>query len=294
MARSAWVPLWRTLACFLLSVCQSSSKTEDTWGLPVPEYDIGALSYRGQDKHYPFVLRKPPMALQLLLHFPGSLEELAQHLSEKQDGGKMKVYVGRGRHMVKGLTARPYGKKVQLSKILDILASGNSCRHILCNRYLYPRLPASNVPCLLEGITSFQQIDDNPSLIRFEGLLPPTLRVSWQNIRWAMHYDNHCNTVVQLSGKKTWRFLPPNSTAMEHIEHDESRPSFRHGSLDLFENQDSVNTFLDEGAMEVVLEAGDIIVVPKGWLHAVQAEEGFSSSVNWFYDCGTDNTSSEL
>ena len=37
--------------------------------------------------------------------------------------------------------------------------------------------------------------------------------------------------------------------------------------------------------MEVVLQAGDVLVVPNGWIHAVEAEAGFPSSMNWFYNC---------
>ena len=91
-----------------------------------------------------------------------------------------------------------------------------------------------------------------------------------------------CNPEV-----KTWRFLPPSSITMVSLEADDvNSPAYRHGTVDLF----VAGIWAGEAgkAMEFVLRPGDMLFVPRGWVHAVQSREGFSASVNWFYNCSAD------
>ena len=40
-------------------------------------------------------------------------------------------------------------------------------------------------------------------------------------------------------------------------------------------------------AIEFEIHEGDMLLVPRGWAHAVQSRDNFSASVNWFYECDT-------
>jgi hypothetical protein len=217
--------------------------------------------------------------------FPATLRGLAAALS----GNFFKLYLSDQRNMIKGVTARPYGTRVLLSDVLDVLDAAveeGRCRHLFCRRFIYPRISALRVPSLARGIGAFEA----SGFIGRTGRLRPMFRVSWQRLRWGMHYDNHCNTVVQLKGTKTWRFLRPGSViARETLESDPNTPGYRHGMVDLFEDDDvwaRETVVEDAGAMEITLHEGDMLLVPRGWVHAVQTREEFAASVNWFYECG--------
>jgi hypothetical protein len=215
--------------------------------------------------------------------FPVSLRELASALR-----GPVKLYVSRRRNMVKGITAQPFGTLLRFEDVLDILDAAEEkgrCRHLLCRRFVYPRTSAMNVPSLERGLELLQSSE----YIGRKGRLRPTFRVSWQHLRWGMHYDSHCNTVVQLKGTKTWRFLPPDNTvAKETLESDRSSPGYRHGIVDLFEDDDVwAHETAESRAIEFEIHEGDMLLVPRGWAHAVQSRGNFSASVNWFYECDT-------
>ncbi|MEU1753967.1 cupin domain-containing protein [Micromonospora matsumotoense] len=81
---------------------------------------------------------------------------------------------------------------------------------------------------------------------------------------FATHYDTHDVFVLQVDGRKHWRIHPPVLT-------------------DPLERQpwggraDEVSATADgPAALDVVLEPGDALYLPRGWLHSAQAQESRS------------------
>ncbi|MFG2845226.1 cupin domain-containing protein [Kitasatospora sp. NPDC048296] len=80
---------------------------------------------------------------------------------------------------------------------------------------------------------------------------------SWTGIEgFGVHWDDHDVVVVQLDGAKRWRIYGPTRTVPMHrdVETPEPPP--------------------EEPVADLVLTAGDVLYLPRGWWHAVAASEG--------------------
>ncbi|MFB6539319.1 cupin domain-containing protein [Streptomyces noursei] len=75
---------------------------------------------------------------------------------------------------------------------------------------------------------------------------------------FGLHFDDHDVVVLQLEGAKRWQIHPP--TRIDPLRVDVEAPQPPVG----------------EPVAEVVLRAGDILYLPRGWWHAVTATEGRS------------------
>ncbi|MGA8114433.1 MAG: cupin domain-containing protein [Actinocatenispora sp.] len=75
---------------------------------------------------------------------------------------------------------------------------------------------------------------------------------------FAHHYDTHSVLIVQTSGSKTWQLHPPVRT--DPLEHQ----PFRAGDLS---DADWERLRHGEPALEVVLRGGDVLWIPRGWIH---------------------------
>ncbi|GAB2746567.1 cupin domain-containing protein [Kitasatospora kifunensis] len=83
------------------------------------------------------------------------------------------------------------------------------------------------------------------------------LYASWTDTEgFGVHWDDHDVVVVQLDGAKRWRIYGPTRTAPMHrdVEVPEPPP--------------------EEPIADLVLTAGDVLYLPRGWWHAVAASEG--------------------
>ena len=78
----------------------------------------------------PSSFQENPGDFKIARNCPASLEELAQYLRTKQDSGKMKVRWKKKKYG-KGVNRKPYGKKLQLFQILDILFRRQLQAHLL-------------------------------------------------------------------------------------------------------------------------------------------------------------------
>ncbi|MBT2452269.1 cupin-like domain-containing protein [Streptomyces sp. ISL-43] len=83
---------------------------------------------------------------------------------------------------------------------------------------------------------------------------------SWTETQgFGLHFDDQEVIVVQLSGRKRWRYYPPTRTAA--LLHDVVRPPRP----------------TSEPYADVVLEEGDVLYLPRGWWHGASASEGTPS-----------------
>ncbi|MEV5239681.1 cupin domain-containing protein [Streptomyces cinnamoneus] len=83
---------------------------------------------------------------------------------------------------------------------------------------------------------------------------------SWTGTQgFGLHFDDQEVIVVQLSGRKRWRYYPPTRTAA--LLNDVVRPPKPVG----------------EPYADVVLEEGDVLFLPRGWWHGASAGEGTHS-----------------
>ncbi|MFG3101632.1 cupin domain-containing protein [Streptomyces sp. NPDC048182] len=76
---------------------------------------------------------------------------------------------------------------------------------------------------------------------------------------FGVHWDDHDVLVLQLDGAKRWRIYGPTRPAPLHRDTDVPEPP------------------PDEPLAELVLSAGDMLYLPRGWWHAVAASEGVRS-----------------
>ncbi|TCB87798.1 cupin [Micromonospora zingiberis] len=81
---------------------------------------------------------------------------------------------------------------------------------------------------------------------------------------FATHYDTHDVFVLQVDGRKHWRIHPPVLT-------DPLERQPWGGRAD-----EVAATAQGPAALDVVLEPGDALYLPRGWLHSAQAQESSS------------------
>ncbi|MFG2054666.1 cupin domain-containing protein [Micromonospora sp. NPDC048930] len=81
---------------------------------------------------------------------------------------------------------------------------------------------------------------------------------------FATHYDTHDVFVLQVDGRKHWRIHPP-------VLPDPLEKQPWGGRAD-----EVAATAEGKPALEVVLEPGDALYLPRGWLHSAQAQESSS------------------
>jgi len=83
------------------------------------------------------------------------------------------------------------------------------------------------------------------------------LYASWTGTEgFGVHWDDHDVVVVQLDGAKRWRIYGPTRVAPMHRDVDVPQPPE------------------EEPIADLVLTAGDVLYLPRGWWHAVAASEG--------------------
>lgn len=76
---------------------------------------------------------------------------------------------------------------------------------------------------------------------------------------FGVHWDDHDVLVLQLDGAKRWRIYGPTRQSPLHRDIDVPEPPPR------------------EPLVELVMNAGDMLYLPRGWWHAVAASEGVHS-----------------
>ncbi|GAB7183050.1 cupin domain-containing protein [Kitasatospora sp. Ki12] len=98
-------------------------------------------------------------------------------------------------------------------------------------------------------------------LERFLGtLVQVNAYASWtEKEGFGTHWDDHDVVVVQMYGAKRWRLYGPTREA----------PTFR--------DVESPDTPEGEPVADIVLTAGDMLYLPRGWWHAVSADQGSES-----------------
>ncbi|GAA2657690.1 cupin domain-containing protein [Streptomyces lunalinharesii] len=85
------------------------------------------------------------------------------------------------------------------------------------------------------------------------------LYASWTSKEgFGLHFDDHDVVVVQLEGAKRWKIHQPTRINPLRIDVEAPQPP------------------VGEPVAEIVLRAGDMLYLPRGWWHAVAATEGRS------------------
>ncbi|MCL8013934.1 cupin domain-containing protein [Streptomyces sp. AS02] len=115
--------------------------------------------------------------------------------------------------------------------------------------------PAERLAQALEGV--------------FRGRVQINVYASWTATEgFGTHWDDHDVIVVQLEGAKRWRLYGPTRLNPLHRDTEVPEPP------------------ADEPIEEIVLRAGDMLYLPRGWWHAVAATEGRSLHLT----CGLQTT----
>jgi len=97
------------------------------------------------------------------------------------------------------------------------------------------------------------------------------------------HYDAFHNFFVQLYGRKRFLLFPPSAHSLLYL-YPNAHPSYRQSQLN-FDELDirKFPRFHNVSALEILLEAGDVLYLPPYWFHRVIAEE-LSISVSFWCD----------
>ncbi len=130
--------------------------------------------------------------------------------------------------------------------------------------------PAELHTCLAEGATLvLDAIDEiHPEIGELAGSMERVLHTGVQVNAYAswtategfgVHWDDHDTLVIQISGAKRWRIYGPTRL----------HPTFRDVALPAEPT--------DEPSDEFVINAGDMLYVPRGHWHSVSASEGVAS-----------------
>ena len=82
---------------------------------------------------------------------------------------------------------------------------------------------------------------------------------------FSAHYDVHDVFVLQLAGRKHWTVHPP-----VHPDPLRNQPWNDHATA-------VRRRAAEEPALDLVLEAGDVLYLPRGWLHSAAAEDDVSA-----------------
>ena len=86
-----------------------------------------------------------------------------------------------------------------------------------------------------------------------------------QSRGFSAHYDVHDVFVLQLSGRKHWTVhAPVHPDPLRHQPWNDHVAAVR-------------SRVQDQPALDTVLEAGDVLYLPRGWLHAATAQGGVSA-----------------
>jgi Cupin-like domain len=98
-----------------------------------------------------------------------------------------------------------------------------------------------------------------------------------------MHFDQGRNTIVLLTGRRRYLLAHPSTCPQWHL-YNIPHPSYRHSMLD-FENASSWDTTSSGGSSrimmnEVILEPGDVLILPSYWFHSVVLLEDDSAQCN--------------
>ncbi|OIJ95556.1 cupin domain-containing protein [Streptomyces monashensis] len=143
-------------------------------------------------------------------------------------------------------------QRIQPSRLHDQLHDGAS---LVLDAVDELHEPAERLAQVLEGV--------------FRGRVQINVYASWTATEgFGTHWDDHDVIVVQLEGAKRWRLYGPTRINPLHRDTEAPEPP------------------ADEPIEEVVLRAGDMLYLPRGWWHAVAATQGRSLHLT----CGLQTT----
>ncbi|XP_015117664.1 HSPB1-associated protein 1 [Diachasma alloeum] len=118
-----------------------------------------------------------------------------------------------------------------------------------------------------------------------------TLWVGSKGAHTNCHQDSYgCNLVKQIHGRKLWLLFPPDSGKVLQETRVPYEESTIYSRLNFFcpsiSDEESLRK-IDKNPMRVVLEAGDVLLVPRGWWHFVESLD-LSVSVNVWLPLASD------
>lgn len=119
-----------------------------------------------------------------------------------------------------------------------------------------------------------------------------TLWIGTKGAHTNCHQDSYgCNLVAQIHGKKEWLLFPPSSGSLLKPTRVPYEESTIYSSFNFFspsEETDSLVQRMQPKPRLIVLEQGDVLLVPKGWWHYVESLD-LSTSVNVWLPIAQDN-----
>ena len=108
-----------------------------------------------------------------------------------------------------------------------------------------------------------------------------TIRLSARGARWAAHWDQFFNHLLQLHGEKAVTLFPFGEAANLYLDRNRSSPSYRHSLRDEARPLWYPRWCRARGST-VVLRPADVLYVPPFHVHATETLSAFSVSANRF------------
>lgn len=140
------------------------------------------------------------------------------------------------------------------------------------------------------GSNNYNQNESNCD--EYEISCLPTLWIGSMGANSVCHYDSYgVNIVCQVFGKKRWMLWPPNMTDTLHPTRLPFEESTIWSKIDILkEYKNNKNSKLFTSCIDICLDKGDILVVPKHWWHFVESIFDVTISVNqWISNKKSDN-----
>ena len=197
------------------------------------------------------------------------LNDLAQDLGL----WKMKTYMSKSNLLIKH-----YNTKVKTSTLLKLLQKSNAAKAY------YNAIPRTNAYYASKLAPHIFKLTED--IFKSHPKIPPLLRCTLRSgVKWSAHYDGHQNHVLQILGVKVWLLFPP-GVVLPELLFPSGHASERHSIIDFAQPSDKhrfeVEKLIQKYGIVAVLRPGDILYVPKLWIHFTLSLTKETISVNWF------------
>jgi len=248
----------------------------------------------------PFVLRHHPAARQLHRHWKQRrVREAIGFLPVKVvtfTGERFKYYDAKKRWPTGQSPGKEFGRRVRTT-VEEVFLEAQKARANRLRLYASVMVRQKTME-VLDPSGAYLSLSADPLLqIPFHTWKVPHVRIGWDPVQVATHFDSGPNFLVQVRASKPVVLLHPLQQSKLYWEKDESHPYFRRSEIwprDLQDPDHSTHLrdkyplFGDARGIAHILQPTEVLHIPSMWWHYLEASdpqndsEPFWTSINRF------------